>query len=113
MTVQKINIDDAEMLFRGRMGLIFGPGITVQGDFYADLAVRLFSKWGGQPEHTYLQNAQHALDSSAHPNDIKGIVLDCLKSQKRYAHVNRIAALKCVRGTIANAGFNFRRRVVP
>ena len=33
MEIQNISIDDAEPLFRGRMGLVFGPGITVEGDF--------------------------------------------------------------------------------
>ncbi len=94
MGVQTITIDEAEPLFRGRMGLIFGPGITAEGDFYHDLSAGIASKWGGNGTQNYLQNAQHAVDQGIDPNDIKGFIQAFLKGQKAYQYIKRISALK-------------------
>ena len=51
-SVHQITLDDAEVLFRSRMGLIYGPGITFSG-FFEKLAQDFALKWGGHPEQNY------------------------------------------------------------
>ena len=94
MSEQKISIDDAETLLRGRMGLIFGPGITLTGEFYKILAGHLASKWGGQAEQTYIRNAQQALDTGASADEVKTVIRDFAKAQSIFGRLDRIAALK-------------------
>jgi hypothetical protein len=90
----RITLDDAETLFRGRMGLIYGPGITYEGSLFANLANDIATKWNGQPDQNYLQNAQHALDQGVDPNDIKKVMRDALASHRAFPQLKRIANLK-------------------
>jgi hypothetical protein len=90
----RLTLDDAETLFRGRMGLIYGPGITSQGTFFGKLANDIATKWKVQPDQNYLRNAQHALDQGVDPSNIKELIRDALTSNRTFPQLKRIANLK-------------------
>lgn len=90
----RITVDEAEMLFGGRMGLIFGPGITLDGNFYQELTTQLASKWNGQLNANYLRNGQHALDTGIDSELVKVAIADCISGHKGFAQLSRIACFK-------------------
>jgi hypothetical protein len=94
MSEQKLTLDEAEPLLRGRMGLICGTGITVGGEFYKQLANHLAKKWGCGPNGTYLHIAQEAIDKGISADDIKAEICHFVKAQTKFTHLARFAKLK-------------------
>jgi hypothetical protein len=89
-----LTLDDAEALFRGRMGLIYGPGITCEPSFFTKLANDLAMKLNVQSEQTFLHNAQLALDQGADADDVKKVILEALKSCRAFPHLKKLANVK-------------------
>jgi hypothetical protein len=94
MSEHKISLTEVEALFRGRLGLVFGPGITVSSHFFEHLAMFLAEKWGGQLGQTYLQVAQQALGQGVSPGDVRTAIMGFLKPMAGVAHLQRIANVK-------------------
>src|ERR1039458_8904685 len=94
MSEHKISLTEVEALFRGRLGLVFGPGITVSSHFFEQLATSLAEKWGGRLGETYLQVAQQALSRGVSPGDVRKAMMDFLKPMVSVAHLQRIANVK-------------------
>ena len=94
MSEHKISLTEVEALFRGRLGLVFGPGITVSSHFFEQLATFLAEKWGGRLGQTYLQVAQQALGQGVSPGDVRTAMMDFLKPMASVANLQRIANVK-------------------
>ncbi len=94
MAERRITLTEAETLFRGRLGLIFGPGITLSHEFYTELAQFLSKKWSIPCDGTYLQVGQKALAQGVSPDEVKGAPAEFLKPLTPFTHVNRVANVK-------------------
>jgi len=94
MSEHKISLTEAEALFRGRLGLVFGPGITVSSHFFEKLATFLAEKWGGRLGQTYLQVAQQAVDRGIPIGEVRTAIGDFLKPMASIPQLQRIASVK-------------------
>ncbi len=105
-TNQNITLDDAESLFRNRLGLIFGPGIAFDGNYFSDLSKRIADHWSGDPRQNYIVNAQQALATGANIEQIKKevrIICDSPAPPESAAD----CGFKMDRRTFVNIRFNF------
>lgn len=89
-----ISLDDAELLFRGRMGLIFGSGITFSGPSLLALKQAVLSKWGGDDSQNILQLGQHAVEGGASAGEVREVIREVLAQQVTSPNLKRIANLK-------------------
>jgi len=93
-SLHKIALDDAETLFRGRMGLIYGPGITGDTNFFDTLANNIAQGWNLPPAGDYLGLAQQVLNQGIDVSSIREIVRQTLVSRRGAGYLKRIANLK-------------------
>jgi hypothetical protein len=94
MASQKITLDEAESFLKGRVGLISGPGMTIDDDFFQSLSSDLAQKWGIQNDDSYIKIAQKALDESVSEQEVVATISTLTIAKKSSPNFERYSNMK-------------------
>jgi hypothetical protein len=91
---QILTLDDADLLFRGHVGLICGPAISRPSVSFPALALCIVKKFGGTDGLGYRRNGEEAIRSGVRPDDLKALIRDEVLRALPFTKLKRVAAVR-------------------
>lgn len=93
-THQILTLEDAEMLLRGHVGLICGPGLSKPEASFSVLATMIARAFKGIENGDYFRNGQDALRQGAKAEDVKALIRKSVSEAHPSEDLKRVASVK-------------------